>query len=72
MKIKEFAEEIRSRIMGNIEDVLKINIKPVLKNNGKKLTAFVFEEKVQKVTPTIYLDEFYTEYIGKKKEMDEL
>ena len=31
MKMKEFAEEIRKRISGKIEDVLEIKIKPVLK-----------------------------------------
>ena len=72
MKMKEFAEEIRKRISGRIEDVLEIKIKPVLKNNGKKLTAFVFQERVQNVTPTIYLDEFYAEYVEKKKELDEI
>ena len=35
MKIREFAEEIRNRITGKIEDVVEITIKPVLKNNGK-------------------------------------
>ena len=53
MKIKEFAEEIRNRISGKIEDVLEIKIKSVLKNNSKKLTAFVFKERVQKVTPNL-------------------
>ena len=72
MKIKEFAEEIRNRISGKIEDVLEIKIKPVLKNNNKKLTAFVFKERVQKVTPTIYLNEFYVEYVEQRKELDEI
>lgn len=72
MKIKEFAEEIRNRIAGKIEDVVEITIKPVLKNNGKKLTAFVFKERVQKVTPTIYLDDYYEECTEKKKKMDEI
>lgn len=72
MKIKEFAEEIRNRISGKIEDVLEIKIKPVLKNNNKKLTAFVFKERVQKVTPTIYLNEFYVEYVEQRKALDEI
>ena len=72
MKMKEFAEEIRKRISGKIEDVLEIKIKPVLKNNSKKLTAFVFQERVQNVTPTIYLDEFYVEYVEQRKALDEI
>ena len=72
MKIKEFAENIRNRIMGKIEDVVEITIKPVLKNNGKKLTALIFTERVQKATPTIYLDNFYREYGKAKKELDEI
>lgn len=72
MKIREFAEEIRSRITGKIEDVVEIAIKPVLKNNGKKLTAFVFKERVQKATPTIYLEDFYQEYAKAKRELDEI
>ena len=72
MKMKEFAETIRDRIMGKIEDVVEITIKPVLKNNGKKLTAFVFKERVQKATPTIYLDDFYHEYVKAKKDLDEI
>lgn len=72
MKMKEFAEEIRKRISGKMEDVLEIKIKPVLKNNGKKLTAFVFKERVQKATPTIYLDDFYREYGKAKKNLDEI
>lgn len=72
MKIKEFAEEIRNRISGKIEDVLEIKIKPVLKNNNKKLTAFIFKERVQKATPTIYLNEFYVEYVEQRKELDEI
>ena len=58
--------------MGKIEDVVEITIKPVLKNNGKKLTAFVFKERVQKATPTIYLDDFYQEYVKAKKDLDEI
>ena len=72
MKIREFAEEIRNRISGKIEDVLEIKIKSVLKNNSKKLTAFVFKERVQKVTPTIYLDEFHVEYMEQGKALDEI
>lgn len=72
MRIREFAEEIRQRITGKIEDVIEIKIKPVLKNNNKKLTAFVFRERVQRVTPTIYLDEFYVEYEEKKIALDEI
>lgn len=72
MKMKEFAETIRDRIQGKIEEVVEITIKPVLKNNGKKLTALIFKERVQKATPTIYLDEFYREYVKTKKELDEI
>lgn len=72
MKMKEFAETIRDRILGKIEDVVEITIKPVLKNNGKKLTAIIFEERVQKATPTIYLDDFYQEYMKMKKDLDEI
>lgn len=63
MRINEFAEVIREKLMEQMEGIREIQIKPVLKNNSVTLLGLVFEDEKTNVSPTIYLEEFYRLYM---------
>ncbi len=62
MEMNQFAEEIKERIIGKIEDVTEVSIKKVLKNNSISLTGLVFKDERSNVSPTLYMDYFYELY----------
>ena len=71
MKIKEFAKEVRERLVEKVEGVTEIEIKEVLKNNSVTLWALLFRDEKSNITPTIYLEPFYARY-EEETEMDEI
>lgn len=71
MEIKEFAEEVRERLTGKIEEISEIEIKQVLKNNSVTLWALLFKDEKSNITPTIYLEPFYARY-EEDTEMDDI
>lgn len=62
MDIMQFAEKVKDRIIGNIDGVTDISIRPTLKNNSVTLISLVFVDEKSNITPQIHLNPFYEQY----------
>lgn len=62
MDIREFAEEMRTRLLERMEGAISIRIERRLKNNSVEPTALVFTEEKCNVSPMIYVDGYYQQY----------
>lgn len=71
MKFNEFAEEIRAELEGLLKKETTVSIHSVTKNNGVVLHGITIRMKSRNVSPTIYLEEFYNEFL-KGKEIREI
>ena len=61
-EFKVYVEDrVRMRMDGEIEDVV---IKPVMKNNDKALTGLIITREDTNVSPTIYLEPFFDQYLS--------
>lgn len=58
-----FEEAVRVFFMENGGENVTVDIRTVLKNNGVQLRGLTVFDTGDKVTPTIYLDEFYQIYL---------
>lgn len=62
IKMNEFAQRVKEEIGPLLpEDVERISIFPVVKNNGVVLEGLVCQNSLN-ITPTIYLNPFYVQY----------
>lgn len=59
---EEFVVEVRERLAEKVEDEELVKIQHIPKNNGVVLTGVCIMRKGGKITPTIYLEEFYEKY----------
>lgn len=65
MKFDEFSDYVTQRLIGTFEErgeVVAVNIKKVVKNNGYELTALTVCRDGYNVSPTAYLEQFYSKY----------
>ena len=63
MEYMDFLTAVRDYINETAKDV-SVSIHTALKNNGVKLSGLTFSRKGYNASPTIYMDNYYTEYIG--------
>lgn len=63
MNFKEFEELILSKVKENIGEVADVLIHSVTKNNGLKLSGIIILKKDEHMSPTVYLEQFYDDYI---------
>ena len=64
MKWEAFILEVKRLLAEKIEDDEKVKIQEVPKNNGVILTGVCIVKKGGRITPTIYLDDFYQNYLN--------
>lgn len=72
---EEFLNNLAKGIEENLPEELKnakVEIQTITKNNGTKLTAINIRLENENMTPTIYVSEYYKDYINNKKEMEEI
>ncbi len=65
MKFDEFSDYVTQRLTGTFEErgeAVAVNIKKVVKNNGYELTALTVCRDGYNVSPTAYLEQFYSKY----------
>lgn len=62
MDYKTFADEVKDRVAEYCGPEYKVTLTQALKNNSVKLTGIAILKKGSKITPTIYLEDFYTDY----------
>ena len=63
MKFEKFCERVREDIADEMSAETNIMIQPVLKNNGRNLTGLIISEPETNISPTIYLEPYYEEYM---------
>lgn len=66
MNFKEFCEKIYTAITEFYGEEVKAEIKEVRKNNGVVLTSLLMTEGDTNVSPSIYMDGYYCDYIAGK------
>lgn len=62
MEYIEFIEYIRAAITTIFGDEKNVSVKKILKNNGVEYDALIIGEDKSNISPTIYLNSYYTEY----------
>lgn len=69
--------EFKNTVAGNIKNFLpqeyagaEVSLKDVMKNNGKKLTGLLITTEDSRITPNIYLEGYYEQYIAGKPMKD--
>ena len=64
MKILEFSEIIVARLRERLGDGFEVVQKKVLKNNSVELDGIVIHEEGKDISPTIYTESFFLEYLN--------
>ena len=59
MTKKEFAEELKLRLVGEVEQDTRISVVEVPKNNGVVMVGLSFIKSDSSVSPTIYVEPYY-------------
>lgn len=75
LKYEEFIEYVKEHLGSYFEPDTTIIVQPVLKNNNTELDGISVLKKNQNISPTLYLNDFYEDYLfGKPLEelLDEL
>ncbi len=67
MKFSEFAEEIKLQLEDILKQESKVAIHSITKNNGVILHGITITNGKRNISPTIYLEEFYGEFLKGKK-----
>ena len=62
MDIKDYAKNLSQCVREIIDFDAEVSVVPVIKNNGVEKTAIVIREENVKISPTIYLDDYYKNY----------
>lgn len=63
LNFEEFEQLVKDYFQENNEPDVRVDIRTVLKNNGVTLRGLSIFKKGEKVTPTVYLEEFYEFYL---------
>lgn len=64
MNFKEFEEAVLDKVKENVGEEADVLIHSVTKNNGLKLNGIVILKKDDHISPTIYLEQFYDDYMS--------
>lgn len=67
MEYMEFIEYVRAAMATILGDDKIVTVKEILKNNGQEYDALLITDKDSNISPTIYLNSFYDEYVGGKE-----
>lgn len=66
LKFNEFAESVRVQLEEVLRKERTVTINRVTKNNGVVLHGITISSEGRNISPTIYLEEFYKEYLNGK------
>ncbi|MDE6912132.1 MAG: hypothetical protein K2P35_00310 [Lachnospiraceae bacterium] len=66
MDFTSFTERISNKILGRLGSGYKVQINDVRKNNGVMLRGLTIMQEGSNVSPTIYLNDYYDEYVNDK------
>ena len=71
MKFEDFVQEVKERTARLCGPEYDVTLSRTLKNNSVKLTGLAILQKGSNITPTIYLEDFFTDFCD-GMEMDEV
>ena len=71
MEFDQFTETVKDRLADIFGPDFKIEVTKVLKNNSVKLTGIMILHKEGTVCPTIYMEDYYTDFCD-GREMEEI
>lgn len=63
MEYNEFLEEIQDKIAKAFDEKINIKIEKIVKNNGVKLDGLSIRSENETISPTIYLNDYYDEFV---------
>ena len=66
MEFKEFIVKIENSIKEFYGENVKVEVKKITKNNGVILNGVVITKEDENISPTIYLEGFYGDYLKGK------
>lgn len=66
MDYKEFVETVEKNVRENMETNIRVSIRSVKKNNGTERCGLLIEDDSTNIAPTIYLEEYYQQFLGGK------
>lgn len=66
MEFNEFAEKVRSSAQEILGDDFYVELKEIIKINGIRMTNVTIYNKNTSVAPSIYLEDFYEQYVSGK------
>ncbi|MBR4966576.1 MAG: hypothetical protein IKY53_08785 [Lachnospiraceae bacterium] len=67
MKFNEFAETVREELEELMKKETKVSIHSITKNNGVVLHGITISAESRNISPTIYLEEFYRDFLTGKQ-----
>ena len=62
--IEAFAEAVKSAVKATLDDKCEVNIEKITKNNGVELTALIIRDDEENLSPTVYLDRVFEQYLS--------
>lgn len=63
MTYNQFISDVETGIRRNVKEKVTVNIHTVMKNNGKERQGITICEEGINISPTIYLEEYYEQYL---------
>ena len=67
ININEFGVLLADSVKDSLGEVYSVEYKDIIKNNAVVYHALVIRKKGESIAPTIYIDEFYREYLKSRK-----
>ena len=62
LSMKEYAQTVKE-LIGMVYENVDVQVFEVIKNNGKRCEAITLQQNGENVTPVLYLDGFYQDYL---------
>lgn len=72
MEYREFTEKVREKVSEIVTEDFEVKLIDVAKNNSVNRVGIVMREKDSNVSPTIYLERFFSDYTEGKVSMDDI
>lgn len=71
MEYQQFVETVEKKVRENMGTNTRVSSRTVNKNNGTKRCGILIEDDSTNIAPTIYLEEYYQQFLG-GKEIDKI
>ena len=66
MDYKQFLETVEKKVRENMGAHIRVSTRTVKKNNGTERSGLLIEDDSTNISPTIYLEEYYQQFLSGK------